>query len=139
MIKSALLMLIFIYRFLWGFFSQRFSEWIYLYYCYLSLRKNFLYSKFFWSSFSHIWTEYGDLQSKSVFSPNAEKYGPEKLRIRTLFTLCIRFVSYLDLLSGFTAVALIVWCLIQEIWKISNKPLDRISCSCEHRSEGVLD
>ena len=75
----------------------------------------------------------------SVFSPNAEKYRPEKLRIRTLFTLCIRFVSYLDLLSGFTAVALIVWCLIQEIWKISNKPLDRISCSCEHRSEGVLD
>ena len=30
------------------------------------------YLKFFWS----------------VFSPNAGKYGPEKLRIRTLFTQC---------------------------------------------------
>ena len=30
------------------------------------------YSEFFWS----------------VFSPNARKYGPEKLRIRTLFTHC---------------------------------------------------
>ena len=68
MIKSALLMLIFIYRFLWGFFSQRFSEWIYLYYCYLSVRKNFLYSKFFWSAFSRIWTEYGDLQNLCIQS-----------------------------------------------------------------------
>ena len=37
------------------------------------------YSEFFWSVFSHIRTE---------FSPNAEKYGPEKLRIRTLFMQC---------------------------------------------------
>ena len=28
----------------------------------------------------------------SVFSPNAGKYGSEKLRIRTLFTQCIAFV-----------------------------------------------
>ena len=48
-----------------------------------SLRENSPYSEFFWSVFSRIWTEYGDL---SVFSPNAGQYGPEKLRIRTLFT-----------------------------------------------------
>ena len=29
-----------------------------------------------------------DMKYLSVFSPNAEKYGPEKLRIRTLFTQC---------------------------------------------------
>ena len=39
------------------------------------------YSEFFWSVFIHIRTDYRD-----VFSPNAGKYGPEKLRIRTLFT-----------------------------------------------------
>ena len=27
----------------------------------------------------------------SVFSPNAGKYGPEKLRIRTLFTKCFYY------------------------------------------------
>ena len=31
---------------------------------------------FFWSAFSCIRTEYGDLRSK--FIPNTEKYGPEK-------------------------------------------------------------
>ena len=36
----------------------------------VTLRKKFPYSKFFWS----------------VFSSNAEKYRPEKLQIRTLFT-----------------------------------------------------
>ena len=38
-----------------------------------SFRKKCPYSEFFSSVFS-------------VFSPNARKYGPEKLRIRTLFT-----------------------------------------------------
>ena len=37
----------------------------------------------FWSVFSRIQTEQGDL---SVFSPNAGKYRPKKLRIWTLFT-----------------------------------------------------
>ena len=32
---------------------------------------------------------YGTLYCLSVFSPNAGKYGPEKLRIRTLFTQCV--------------------------------------------------
>ena len=31
----------------------------------------------------------------SVFSPNTGTYGPEKLRIWTLFTLCIDKASYL--------------------------------------------
>ena len=41
------------------------------------------YSEFFWSVFSYIRTPY-----LSLFSLNAEKYGPEKLRIRKLFTKC---------------------------------------------------
>ena len=40
---------------------------------------------FFCSLFSCIWTEYGDLRSK-VFRSNTGKYGPEKLRIWTLYT-----------------------------------------------------
>ena len=43
-----------------------------------------LCSQFFWSVFSRIWTE--DTPYLSVFSPNAGKYGPEKLRIRKSFT-----------------------------------------------------
>ena len=31
---------------------------------------------------------------RSVFSPNAGKYGPEKLRIRTLFMQCRSFQYY---------------------------------------------
>ena len=51
---------------------------------------------FFWSVFSphSDWirrdTEYTEYLS--VFSPNAGKYGPEKLRIRTLFTQCFKSV-----------------------------------------------
>ena len=40
-----------------------------------------LYSKFFWSVFSRIWTEYRDL-----YSSNSGKYGLEILSIRTPFT-----------------------------------------------------
>ena len=43
----------------------------------VTLRKKCPYLEFFWSVFSRIWTK---------FSPNAGKYGPKKLRIRTLFT-----------------------------------------------------
>ena len=37
---------------------------------------------------ARIWSYYGQyfLAYLSVFSPNAEKYGPEQLRIRKLFT-----------------------------------------------------
>ena len=37
----------------------------------------------FWSVISHIRIEYGEIRS---ISPNAGKYGPEKLGISTLFT-----------------------------------------------------
>ena len=53
-----------------------------------TLREKCPYLKFFWSVFSRIRTEYGEIRSISVFSPNAGKYGPEKLRIWTLFTEC---------------------------------------------------
>ena len=49
-----------------------------------SLRQKHPYSEFFWSVFSRIRTEYGEIRSIPVFSSNAIKYGPEKLRIRTL-------------------------------------------------------
>ena len=40
-----------------------------------------LYSEFSWSVFSRIWDEYGEILP--IFSPNAGKCGPKKLRIRT--------------------------------------------------------
>ena len=46
-------------------------------------------AEFSWSVFSCIRTEYGEILRipyLSVFSPNVEKCGPRKLRIRTLFT-----------------------------------------------------
>ena len=51
----------------------------------LSLREKYPHSKFFWS----------------VFNPNAGKYGPEELRIRTLFTqyLSLYYLKKNDLLS----------------------------------------
>ena len=45
----------------------------------ITLRGKCPYSEFFWSLFSRIRTEYGEIQSISVFSPNAGKYRPEKL------------------------------------------------------------
>ena len=38
------------------------------------------------SGFYSIRTEYGYTHDRRVVSPNVEKYGPEKLRIRTIFT-----------------------------------------------------
>ena len=48
----------------------------------VAVRENFPQTEFSWSVFSRIWTEYGEV------CPNAGKYGPEKLRIRTLFMQC---------------------------------------------------
>ena len=50
----------------------------------ITLREKCPYSEFTWSLFSRIWTEYGDFPNFSI----ARKYGPEKLRIQTLFTHC---------------------------------------------------
>ena len=38
-----------------------------------SMRKKCLYSELFWSVFSHMQTEYGEI----LFNMNAGKYGPE--------------------------------------------------------------
>ena len=32
----------------------------------------------------------------SVFSPNAEKYGPEKLRMQTIFTQCMMIIILVE-------------------------------------------
>ena len=59
-----------------------------------TLRKRCPYSEFFGPVFSRIQTEYGEIGIElkterysvlSVCSPNAWKYGPEKLRVWTLF------------------------------------------------------
>ena len=42
-----------------------------------SLRKECPYSELFWSAFSCIRTEYGEMQYRSIFSRNARKYVPE--------------------------------------------------------------
>ena len=60
-----------------------------------SLREKCLYSEFFWSVFSRIRTEYGEIQSiGNAKCPNAGKYGPEKPRIRILFTQCLYCIPY---------------------------------------------
>ena len=48
-------------------------------------------SSFFWSVFSRIRAEYGDL-----LRSNARKYGPEKNSIFGLFSHSVDFKDYLD-------------------------------------------
>ena len=50
----------------------------------LALREKCPITEFFWSVFSRIRTEYGDLRSK--FCPNVGKYGPEKIPYLDSFT-----------------------------------------------------
>ena len=46
---------------------------------------------FFWSAFSRIWTEYGELRSISLYSVRMRENTDRKnLRIWTLFTQCLR-------------------------------------------------
>ena len=73
--------------------------------CCLSVPKKCPYWEFFWSVFSHIRTEYGDLQSK-------------KHRIRTLFTECLNYRTSLQ--SAFTCSKLT--CLkVCNMFKFNNK------------------
>ena len=46
----------------------------------------------FWSEFSHIRTEYGEIWSICI-QFEWGKYGPEKLRIRTLFMQCNELIA----------------------------------------------
>ena len=50
----------------------------------MTLREKCRYSEFFWSVFS----AFGLNTEKYIFSLNAGKYGPGKLRIQSLFTQC---------------------------------------------------
>ena len=51
-----------------------------------TLHEKCLYLEFFWSVFPVFWQNTENAIYLSVFIPNAGKYGPEKLRIPTLFT-----------------------------------------------------
>ena len=60
-----------------------------------------------------------DTSYLSIFSPNAGKYGPEKLRLRTLFTQCYSFEKILfpldshpklfDFINPFHAIDLFIY------------------------------
>ena len=53
-----------------------------------TLREECPNTSFCWSVFSCIQTEYGEIISPYLFSPNAGKHGTEKVRNSTLFTQC---------------------------------------------------
>ena len=54
-------------------------------------------TEFLWSVFFCIRTEYGDLRSNSVFSPNTGKYGPEKTSyLNTFYAVFVSFGATLD-------------------------------------------
>ena len=50
-----------------------------------------LYLEFSWSVYSRILTEYGEIR---IFSPNARRYRPEELQIRTLSTQWFTFTIH---------------------------------------------
>ena len=55
--------------------------------------------EFFWSIFSHIWTEYGDLLAKSQYSARMrEQKGQKKLQIQTHSAQC--FLSLFTILKS---------------------------------------
>ena len=55
------------------------------------------YGVFFWSVFSRIRTEYGEI----VFSPNAGKYGPEKTPYLDTFHAVLSYLSVVFSVSFF--------------------------------------
>ena len=57
-----------------------------------SLHKKCPYLEFLWSVLFRVRTEYGELRSISLYSVQmCRKYGPEKLRIHTLFMQWLSF------------------------------------------------
>ena len=55
----------------------------------IALHKKCPYSKLFWSAFSHIWTEYGEIQSKCVkmrtrITPNTDTFHAMLISIKRL-------------------------------------------------------
>ena len=76
----------------------------------ITLRKKCLYSEFFWSPFSRIQTQYGDLQSKFTFSvqmrENADQksfeYGHFSRSVTRKFKFKRLLFSLMQLLDSFT-------------------------------------
>ena len=56
----------------------------------MSLREKCPYSEFFCSVFSFILTEYGDIARVFPYSVQMQENTVKKLRIRTLFTQCVK-------------------------------------------------
>ena len=67
----------------------------------IALREVFISGVFLFRTFFHLDWIRKDTEHLSVFSPNAGKYGPEKLEIRILFTQCRKVAR-----NGLTALYL---------------------------------
>ena len=76
-------------HFIWKLYLSSTCEFSQTYTHHFTARKLSKYGVFFWFVLSCIWTEYGDLWSKSWYSVRLqENTYQEKLRIWTLFTQC---------------------------------------------------
>ena len=99
-----------------------------------TLREKCPYSDFFWSIFSRIWTFF--TLYLSVCSPNAGKYGPEKLRIRPLFTQwkSSQAFKYSEITTDKLLIVLLLstgmWCrsLLPEAFWQSKQFLGKCAC-----------
>ena len=99
-----------------------------------TLREKCPYSDFFWSIFSRIWTFF--ILYLSVCSPNAGKYGPEKLRIRPLFTQwkSSQAFKYSEITTDKLLIVLLLstgmWCrsLLTEAFWQSKQFLGKCAC-----------
>ena len=60
-----------------------------------------------------------DREYLSVFSPNAEKHGPEKLRLRTLFKQCNIVCGGLNFPGSYQEKKLFLWYLIEKLLTIA--------------------
>ena len=61
----------------------------------LTLRKTFLYSEFFWSVFSHIRTEYGEIRSISAYLARMQENTEQKNSKDGFFSCSVNFLVYL--------------------------------------------
>ena len=74
--------------------------------------KGFVFGAFLLRIFPHSDGIRRDMEYLSVFSPNAEKYGPEKLRIRTLFTQCWKYQKTKSFLTFPRAIEMEHWAIL---------------------------
>ena len=65
--------------------------------------KNVRIRSFFWSIFSHIWTEYREIRmQENTVSPNAEKYGPEKTLYLDTFHAVLEISCWVEIIMPST-------------------------------------